>query len=194
MKTMLQRFTEKYTMDEASGCWIWTAVLDKKGYALFRDKPRTVRAYRWAYEQKHGRVPTGMELDHLCRVRACVNPDHLEVVTHLENMRRGLYATKTICPRGHTYTEENTYVVKVSGHRHCRQCRRDRRAIEKANRPAKEKKSACKYGHVFDEANTYYYGKQRHCRACQRRREKGYREENRRIANTLGGYYGRTAQ
>lgn len=86
-------------------------------------------AHRVAYELTRGPIPAGMEIDHLCRVRSCVNPDHLEAVTRGENLRRGRGKTgaQTHCKRGHELTPENTYrYVNRRGYvcRHCRQCRR----------------------------------------------------------------------
>lgn len=81
-------------------------------------------AHRVAYEEIMGPVPEGLELDHLCRTRSCVNPSHLEPVTHRENMNRGDVATrrKTHCPKGHPYDEENTGIY--NGYRNCRACAR----------------------------------------------------------------------
>ena len=79
---------ERYTILE-SGCWHWNLALDSKGYGYSQAKYGTTRAHIQYYIEKYGLVPEGLELDHLCRNRRCVNPDHLEPVTHTTNMRRG---------------------------------------------------------------------------------------------------------
>lgn len=100
-------------------CWIWQLYKDEWGYGYEGKRP----AYRVYYEARFGSVPKGLELDHLCRVPSCVNPDHLEAVTHGENMRRGSTARKTHCVRGHPLAGENLYVTP-SGRRQCRTCRK----------------------------------------------------------------------
>lgn len=129
---MLARFEDKFTPEPNSGCWLWTASLDRKGYGQFRfPDGRTGRAHRYAYESFVGPIPTGLEIDHLCRVRSCVNPTHLEPVTHLENIRRGKTGinlaaanlAKTHCPQGHPYSGTNLY-VRPNGYRKCRECHR----------------------------------------------------------------------
>ena len=110
-------------------CWIWTGKKDKKGYGWIRiggaGTPKAP-AHRVTYELTAGEIPSGLELDHLCRVHDCVNPTHLEPVTHQENMLRGetfaaANAQKTHCPKGHPYDEQNTR-VRSNGKRSCRTC------------------------------------------------------------------------
>ncbi len=86
--TAVERFTSKYTVEPNTGCWLWTAHVVKGGYGRFRDG-RMVLAHRWSYEHFNGPIPAGEEVDHLCRVRSCVNPQHLEAVTHVINVNRG---------------------------------------------------------------------------------------------------------
>ncbi len=113
---------------EPSPCWLWLGGKNSSGYGYFYYEGRHVRAHRWAYEQSIGPIPEGLQLDHLCRVRACVNPAHLEPVTGKENYRRGEGAPakngrKTHCVRGHAFTPENT-AIRPGGGRTCRTCRR----------------------------------------------------------------------
>lgn len=83
-----ERFWAK--VDHTPTCWIWSGSRDGKGYGLFWDGDRQVRAHRFAYELLREPIPDGLTIDHLCRVTSCVNPDHMEVVTVSENVRRGL--------------------------------------------------------------------------------------------------------
>lgn len=115
-----------------SGCWLWTATLSGKGYGQFRFRGKLWIAHRAAYEIFVGPIPEGATLDHLCRVRRCVNPEHLEPVSQRENLLRGdtitaRHAAATHCPRGHEYNSENTYVQPITGGRRCRTCRREQR-------------------------------------------------------------------
>lgn len=121
-----ERFWGKVNLLAPNGCWEWTKCLNKDGYGRFMVvKGTVVLAHVWAWEWLNQPVPDGMELDHLCRNHSCVNPAHLEPVTHRENMRRGYWATKTECDQGHAYTEENTY-IRRDGTRDCRACNRER--------------------------------------------------------------------
>lgn len=114
---------------ELGPCWLWTGATTV-GYGRFRGSG----VHRMAYEELVGPIPDGLVMDHLCRVRHCVNPAHLEPVTLAENVRRGLsgryQASKTHCPQGHEYSPENTYVTKV-GQRKCRTCYISRRRADR---------------------------------------------------------------
>lgn len=122
-----ERFRE-YVERADSGCWLWTGVTNSQGYGYFWDGDRMVRAHRWAYEHEVGPIPDGFELDHLCSTRTCVRVDHLEAVTHAENVARGqsgVWQTlKTHCPQQHPYSEQNTY-LSPRNKRECRTCKRD---------------------------------------------------------------------
>ena len=145
----VERFLAKFEIAE-SGCWIWTAGRNSDGYGTFNDGVRRgVGAHRFAYLHYVGPIPEGLELDHLCRVRSCVNPDHLEAVTHAENIRRGespsaLCALRRHCVNGHEFSPENTYTSKRGG-RECRICKRDYMRAYKPIWRAKQKALGKRY-------------------------------------------------
>jgi hypothetical protein len=82
----LDRFMAKVYKTET--CWLWTAAKATNGYGMFGSLNDVTTAHRWAHELFIGPIPEGMDVDHLCRVRECVNPEHLEAVTRIENLRR----------------------------------------------------------------------------------------------------------
>lgn len=112
-------------------CWLWKASRDRDGYGKIKYGGTMRLAHRVIYELLVGAIPEGLQIDHLCRQRGCVNPAHLRPVTWRENQlapgsraRAAACAAKTQCPRGHPYDSENTYVWR--GERYCRACRRPR--------------------------------------------------------------------
>ena len=126
----LSKFRNNYVICPETGCWLWTGYINAgSGYGRFSLNGKSREAYRIAYECFANTIPDDLELDHLCRVRNCVNPDHLEAVTHAENIRRGetgkWQSDKTHCPHGHEYTGDNL-VNEKNGGRKCRTCLRAR--------------------------------------------------------------------
>jgi hypothetical protein len=110
-------------------CWLWDGKREVQGYGVGYHEKRVVKAHRLSFLLLRGAIPDGMELDHLCRNRACVNPAHLEPVRHVENVLRGVSPTavnagKSQCERGHPLDEENV-IARAGGGRSCRACLRE---------------------------------------------------------------------
>jgi len=128
------RFWNKVQAEPNSGCWLWTGYLTR-GYGQFNIDGQMHRAHRLAYERLVGPIPESLDIDHICRIRNCVNPEHLEPVTRAENIRRGTTGqatgqrnqAKTHCTRGHPYSGDNLYTHPAGG-RKCRACQRANRA------------------------------------------------------------------
>lgn len=134
-KGMAARTTEEYRFFKnisilENGCWEWTGAKTGSSYGAIQisTKRKVVLAHRLAFYMAYGYYPN--EIDHTCFKTDCVNPKHLEDVTHDENMKRsdvkrGIRSQKTHCPRNHEYNEENTYYNASSNRRTCRTCMRE---------------------------------------------------------------------
>jgi len=121
----LDRFLDKVSPEPNSGCWLWLGGVIKGGYARIGRE----YAHRFSYEHFRGPIPEGLHIDHLCRVRSCVNPYHLEPVTQRENSRRGMagkYPRGANCRFGHPLSGVNLYLAPKTGIRNCKECQRAR--------------------------------------------------------------------
>jgi len=112
-----------------NGCWNWTGHVNAAGYGKLCIDYKMRRAHRVTYELFKGAIPSGLVIDHLCRNRKCVNPDHLEAVPLKENVLRGeglsaLNSRKTVCVRGHMLSEDNVYRLRGKTTRICKTCRK----------------------------------------------------------------------
>lgn len=120
-------------VDKSGECWLWTGTINRSGYGMFStgSSPRTMTAHRWAFIDANGAIPEGAELDHLCRVRSCVRPSHLDAVPHRVNVLRsplaaGGFAARSHCSRGHEFTPANTRIRAGTNHaRRCLTCERE---------------------------------------------------------------------
>lgn len=148
-----------------AGCWEWTGQRTAAGYGQYRRN----YTHRLSYEQHVGAIPEGLEIDHLCRNRACCNPDHLEPVTHAENMRRGSFGMRTHCPRGHAYDAAS------KGGRYCTTCKN---ALRRKS-PTPRSKTHCSKGHVRAEVGRDSSG---HCSECARQHKAAYKAKKRAAA------------
>lgn len=136
-KTLAERLMAKVSRDE-SGCWLWTGATMKSGYGVINRgrSEGTALVHRVSYELRVGEIPAGLQLDHLCRVRNCVNPAHLEPVSQKTNLLRGesdsaKNARKSHCPRGHELAEPNLMPSQARrGQRSCLACSRAQSRIK----------------------------------------------------------------
>lgn len=154
-------------------CWIWESSLTRQGYGKFQiGKTAKKISHRYSYEIAHGEIPKGMVLDHLCRVRKCVNPAHLEAVTSKENTRRGLAPSivshfQPNCKNGHSKADHGT--THKSGMFVCKECQRleyhaRRRGISGPSIGSIRECKHCGTHFVFDHSRRVY------CRDCGAKR------------------------
>ena len=134
MKDLLERFIEKIAgYPDTAGCWVWKAYINSDGYGKFNVNGKSEFAHRISYQLFEGPISDSLEVDHKCRNRNCVNPSHLELVTHIVNVVRGDNYSKgwereiTHCPKGHEYNTENTIIY--NNKRKCKTCHRERARI-----------------------------------------------------------------
>lgn len=181
------------------GCWEWTGRHDLGGYGVVWNKGKSRKVHRVVYRLVRGKVPEGLCLDHLCRVRHCANPDHLEPVTNQENIRRGRagvhMSERTHCKSGHEFTEENTYWHEhKNGHKHrmCREC--GRLNTLKMNEKAKSKRHeegrsleairnrpTCANGHPWE--NDSFYTDKNETKVCKKCLKETWKKRKEQLAN-----------
>lgn len=131
-------------VDTSGECWLWTGATTANGYGVLSvfterlDRHTNALAHRLAYELLIGPIPQGLEIDHLCRVRHCVNPEHMEAVTHRENQRRMSEAVTHCRNAGHELTPENTR-VSPNGRRRCLACQSEERRRYEMKNPGRHK-------------------------------------------------------
>lgn len=136
--SLRDRIEKKIFPVPMSGCWIWMGAVNHQGYGQVRVQEGTTLVHRILYEEARGPIPKQLECDHLCRVRCCVNPDHIDLVTRRENIRRGTAPSakqmaQTHCFRGHPLSGDNLILCKTKcGHmRRCKQCYQNRISANK---------------------------------------------------------------
>jgi hypothetical protein len=162
---------------DSAGCWIWQGSISPYGYGRLSVRGRSGMAHRVSYEEFVGVIPEGLELDHLCRVRSCVNPKHLEAVTRQVNVLRGIgspavYAKRTHCARGHLLGGDNVHHAA----RRCLACYKIRQAeygaAARAATAARGPRKTCRHGHDLLNCVPYFEGGVRRCEVCRKAQRK----------------------
>jgi hypothetical protein len=203
-----ERFMSFVYFEPNTGCWLHAGSPmgeEKNQYSGFHLRGKYRKAHRVSYEHFNGKLVKGLVVDHRCRQTFCVNPDHLEQVTHRVNVKRGLIGDlrhlwdrpkkkpKSHCRNGHALTDDNVK-VNMRGARECTICRREsankyneKKRIERGPLPDRENPAViywreithCKNGHPF----THHNGRQRRCRVCENEAARRYREMSREKVN-----------
>jgi len=158
------RFNEMYSIDNATGCWLWRGYLNEHGYGTIWNGTRRTTAHRHSYLMHVGAIPEGMHVDHICRTRACCNPDHLRVVTPRQNSLENSVsfsarnAKMERCLRGHPFTF-------TGGRRQCLVCRKERAARNRADPAYRERQRVYlrEYYREHPEKWAAYEAKKKEC-------------------------------
>lgn len=137
-----EAFLSRVSVDQVFGCWLWTGQKNIYGYGtVATGRKFHGMAHAIAWKLFKGEIPAGCEIDHLCKNHGCVNPDHLDPVSHAVNVERGdggwHNRVKTHCPRGHPYNGANLYVIPSTGSRLCAECQREHKRAYKESRRAR---------------------------------------------------------
>lgn len=162
-------------VEKVDGCWLWRGCVSSNGYGIVNRNKKNILVHRYSYSHYKGPIPEGLVIDHLCRNKLCVNPDHLEAVTIGENVLRGPSIVgkkrgRLACPNGHTYTPESVYLYR--GYRVCRHCRKlnVKKAMKRGKQwetPFEPKSDLCPLGHVYDRVDVRKSGfRQQVCTTC----------------------------
>jgi hypothetical protein len=187
IEAIRQKIRTNVTVDE-NGCWLWRLYVRPNGYGQVAiGKPGIAYVHRAAHEAWKGPIPDGLQIDHLCRVRSCCNPEHLEAVTGRVNVLRGTgfsaqHAVATACPAGHPYDDANTYLRPGRYGRDCRSCRQEVEVADRRRRMAELKGipvgvrpmpsirlTSCPDGHPRSGVNLYIDPRGRaQCKECRR--------------------------
>jgi hypothetical protein len=144
-RTPEERFQERYIPEPNTGCWLWLGFVKQNGYGRHYANSGDVYAHRFSYELHRGAIPDGLHIDHLCRVRCCVNPYHLEAVTQGENTLRGattsgINARKVTCPKC-----AGAFSLRNDGKRECRPCKKSYKRSWNARKTPEQRAARAAY-------------------------------------------------